>query len=675
MKKPKKKPKPKNEEINFDYMKTNKDNMKNVIKDNTILPIINDLVNRVNKIVIHTYQFLKFYCINKYQNGEILPTIDKNFICNIFQVITTRKCGSGGYTKDNMPDQLKELTKFYEEHYSKTLITTDILYYDKLSYILPYEAIDMITNINNNIQEHFISHLNRYINVIFEVKTKLSTITKNTNDKVLRKELHKQVWDEISKVKKDIITFGDFTSDSKYHAWIKEQKIKLFGIKTAFEKNNIHYDIKVNQQDYLQGMFYINNELEKSNDKIIQENNIRDALNMETIKQIRLFNVLPLRTNIVGKNIIIDTCALISNFLGKESTSQHLKDYKKNDNQYNLWNRFFRLNKKVFKKTSYQFNNMIRTDGISCCILFIRVDANGKPLGKKFNDCSMELNYDYIENIEITDKIKAKKFVVADPGHSDLIYCGSRNIDGKLETFRYTQNQRRLETRNKKYNKIIDSVNKETLMDNKTVKEIETCLSLLNSKTSNYNKFKEYINEKNRLNNVLYNHYKQVFFRKFKLNRFINTQKSESKMIKNFSNKFGTPKDTIFIMGDYDKGSYNMKGLEPSICKRFRRLFKNAGYETYLVNEFRTSKISNCCHTELEKFMEHPSKKPKNNKAVELCHGLLRCQSIKPKCEIIHNRDRNAVHNMLDIVESIITTGKRPSIFTRQDSYTFHDVL
>jgi len=70
--------------------------------------------------------------------------------------------------------------------------------------------------------------------------------------------------------------------------------------------------------------------------------------------------------------------------------------------------------------------------------------------------------------------------------------------------------------------------------------------------------------------------------------------------------------------------------------KRFRRLFKNESYETYLVNEFRTSKISNCCGTELEKFMYRPSKKPKRDKAVELCHGLLRCQSIKHKCEIIH---------------------------------------
>ena len=42
-------------------------------------------------------------------------------------------------------------------------------------------------------------------------------------------------------------------------------------------------------------------------------------------------------------------------------------------------------------------------------------------------------------------------------------------------------------------------------------------------------------------------------------------------------------------MGDYDSGGYHMKGNEPVICKKFRRIFRNAGYQTYLVNEFRTS--------------------------------------------------------------------------------------
>jgi len=45
--------KEKNNEENFDYMKTNKDNLKNIIKDNSIIPIINELVERTNKIVIH----------------------------------------------------------------------------------------------------------------------------------------------------------------------------------------------------------------------------------------------------------------------------------------------------------------------------------------------------------------------------------------------------------------------------------------------------------------------------------------------------------------------------------------------------------------------------------------------------------------------------------------------
>lgn len=37
-----------------------------------------------------------------------------------------------------MPKQLKILTKFYKEHYSQTISDSndDILYYDKLSYIL-----------------------------------------------------------------------------------------------------------------------------------------------------------------------------------------------------------------------------------------------------------------------------------------------------------------------------------------------------------------------------------------------------------------------------------------------------------------------------------------------------------------------------------------------------------
>ena len=55
--------------------------------------------------------------------------------------------------------------------------------------------------------------------------------------------------------------------------------------------------------------------------------------------------------------------------------------------------------------------------------------------------------------------------------------------------------------------------------------------------------------------------------------------------------------------------------------------------------------------------------------------GLVRCKN--DKCRLaphdktkltcsIHNRDQNAVKNMLYIVKELIRTGKRPEIFTRK---------
>jgi len=92
---------------------------------------------------------------------------------------------------------------------------------------------------------------------------------------------------------------------------------------------------------------------------------------------------------------------------------------------------------------------MIRTDGISHCILFIRVDEKGNPLTKtlKNKKCSQTENIEYIKKITITEKLKMKLPICIDPGFSDILYCGSRNSNNELITFRYTQNQRRLETR------------------------------------------------------------------------------------------------------------------------------------------------------------------------------------------------------------------------------------
>src|SRR4029077_18920156 len=127
--------------------------------------------------------------------------------------------------------------------------------------------------------------------------------------------------------------------------------------------------------------------------------------------------------------ICIDTQFLIRSFL-KEGSGTSLKRYKDNDNERQLWSKIFKLDTKSFRKgPKYRFNFMIKTDGVSCSILFIRVGEDGRPLEKTTKNKKLIeiLNTEYIEKTKITGELKQMKVVCADPGKSDLIYCGSEN--------------------------------------------------------------------------------------------------------------------------------------------------------------------------------------------------------------------------------------------------------
>ena len=54
------------------------------------------------------------------------------------------------------------------------------------------------------------------MSIVFGIKEKSAKITTENKDNTIRKQLHKQLYDEIGKVKKDLIHFGDLTSDEKY---------------------------------------------------------------------------------------------------------------------------------------------------------------------------------------------------------------------------------------------------------------------------------------------------------------------------------------------------------------------------------------------------------------------------------------------------------------------------
>jgi transposase len=97
---------------------------------------------------------------------------------------------------------------------------------------------------------------------------------------------------------------------------------------------------------------------------------------------------------------------------------------------------------------------------------------------KLLKESSREL---YIDELNDYSHLQGKKIVGIDPGKEDLIYC----VDGASKdanVFRYSQNQRRKETKMKKYKNIMLGM-KTKKINGKNVIEYETELSKHNRKT------------------------------------------------------------------------------------------------------------------------------------------------------------------------------------------------
>ena len=76
--------------------------------------------------------------------------------------------------------------------------------------------------------------------------------------------------------------------------------------------------------------------------------------------------------------------------------------------------------------------------------------------------------------------------------------------DQKNQTqFRYSQNQRRKETKVKRYRNILQELKTNTIIDERRVEEWEAQMSSFNKKTLDFNMFKVYIKHKNELNKRL----------------------------------------------------------------------------------------------------------------------------------------------------------------------------
>ena len=627
-----------------EYFKSVKTSMKSILKHTDINSIkINDAVFMTNKIVIHTLQFLKLFLLHHYEEHHTLPSVNHQLINTTMKILCDVKEDKRGRPPKPETVVIKDkLTSFYNEHYKSTT-QVDVLDYTYLNNVLEYLTQDIETMYENNIQLHYVDYVERYVNVIWKRKFLTDKMIKVGKTKQEREIRIRNLNNELRKIKNDLLNVEDIEFKSKpfYHSWIIQQKKIILPTK-KFLKNRIAYDIKSRPIDYLPCMLFMMKKIE---------------LESETIQ-----NVFPMRTSISPHYIRLDTTTLVNLLLRKEQGNKggYLTEGNLKKNEDKIWEFFFRTERNLFNKTGYSFHHMISTDGVGVSILFLRKDLVGKRIPTMKKTINQEMYIDELPDVKI---YQSKKIVAIDPNKSDLIYC----VDGcskNSNTFRYSQDQRRKETKSKKYRNIILGM-RHNKIDGKTVIEYETELSHYSRRTLQICKFIEYLTKKNQINHILFPFYRKELFRKLKFGSYINTKKSEQKMISNFKKKFGSPEDVIICIGDWEQKK-QMKFKEPTIGVGMRTLFRKNNYKVFLVDEFRTScRCSKCEGGICEKFL--PRKNPKPNKEdIRLCWGLLRCQS---GCGT-WNRDRNSASNIYKISVNALQKEARPSYLCRPSNHT-----
>jgi len=578
--------------------KTIKTTLKTVLlKHSEVQPLITNLVFEINDLVIHTYQFIRLYILYCFHNHLAFPVFDDKFTFVKYCIKTLgTKSNSGRKSKDTQ--LLHTLQQFYIKEYQPLLNHTKINLVNK-SHLINIIAEQIQVCISTNIQEHFIQHLLRFIN-------------KTTNDITEDKK-------ELFEFKHKLLTLEE--TNEKFNIW---KLTHLHNILPTNINKSIYYDVKIRQFDYLKGMLYMNSLLET------QEN--------------KLFQPLPLRNNIIPKNIKFDSSCIAELFCPE--SEKKCEVLKKITNYQNvLWSSLLNMKHTLFKNKYYTFHNEITTDGISCSLLFIRKDCKGEEnKNKQINS----VDYDYISIEELDkqqlDNLKSRNIVGLDPGKRSLVYM----MDGQGNKLQYTASQRKKESMAKRNQIILQREKK-----NKKINEYENVLSLQNSKSVNYNNFKSYLGEKDKLNKQTIEFYKKEVWRKMKFRQYSYGNKSIDTFLNNIEKTFG--ENLLICYGNWSRSS-QMKHFMPTMNKGLRKLIHKR-YDTITINECNTSKKCCDCFQDLKHYR---NKENKEEFRLLVCSNCVSCENKKI---VFRTRDANSAINIMNLGKYWIYKQQRPNEF------------
>jgi hypothetical protein len=675
--------------------------LKLILKDDKYKPFIFDACYRTNQIVIHTYQFLRLWILHKYNNKQQIPEITKETIKMAFKTFV--KEGRGPKPKGNNLKQLNEFIKFYEEHY-KNLGLPNKLNGAYLSQILNNMATDMKTNIDNNIKLHFFKYVNRFVNSSFK---KINSQLVEKAEKGKKVELRKELSKDLYEIKQDLLN-NTLKSNVKYHDWIKIHRNNIFPKEF---KNSYEFDIQTNPQNYIKAMIYMCEQIEKEGTK--------------------LFQFFPLRTDIVLKNIQIDTKSLIEIFI-RDDKNDLLNDIEGNKNK--IWNFIFKLDNSVFKQKNYVFDYVINTDCYSTSIKMLnknnveseKVKKNNMKNKKNENaKLTKDMNDEEKEQFKKNEETKKKN------KETEFKLKLKEKRDKEKEEFKKLPKEEQKKLKDKQKEEIkkqklesgeecqyIDDLNdaqlKELDNNNFTVCDvgIRVPLFMKNKKGIRFRytnrkhafrirrfKYQKIIKKHKDANNITpienelsnYNS-KSVNFIKFK-DFILNKNRVNGLLFEKYNNEIFRKykwygflnrkkadaklirelkktfgKDSIIIFGDCSLKGNCKKGNISTPSTRLKKLLKE-NFKMYNIDEFRTSKLHHKTEEVCDNLYMMDNNKDKTKQKERKIHAVLTFKMEKKQSGCI-DRDENAVNNMIKIVNHQIKYKERPLKYRRDNDLT-----
>ena len=602
----------------------------------TVLTIITDVSRRVSALATRALLLTKMYVISC-SDEEGIPHIDKSFMLNALLVVG--KQTAHGYKSEDRCN----LAAFYDTHFKPLLPPGDEPpSCQHLGNVLRYAAANLVAVLETNITQHYVEYVEAYVNAMWGKRATLEWIENLPEEE--RKRAKATLLATLRAIKTDLLNAKDdaFKSSSDLHTWIHEHRPVTLPAKKRYAEDSVKYDLVCHPQDYLVPMLRMTRAMESEG--------------------ARIRNVMPLHRSFVPMHVTLDTVTLVKLFhhtgiLGTDMTKSEMLASGVGEYQTLVWDALFRTGRRIFHPSKgFEFNHTIQTDGVSCCVLHKRA-GTVRRYGSKSKKVKVPAE-PYVDELtgEEREALVGRKIVGIDPGMDNLLFESTE--DGS-ETFRYSQAQRRVECKTRKYARIEEDAKKAETVDGKTITEWESLLSEHNFKTLLPDAFRECIRAKLLVYAKVVPFYEQHLWRKMRLNGYYNRQRTETHMLARMRATFGPPSSVVIGIGDWEQRKHRAF-KEPHKGKGFRALLrKRGGYHVLLVDEFRTSVQCSRCQTEdatCHKFLRREGEP-------HLVHGLLLCQ----QCGRRWKRDQNGAINIARVTRIALEGGPRPDYLSRSN--------